>query len=358
MTDQRRQGFRRRGVDRSLLRAAVLSAFLHALAIALVLLAPHRLPSAPPTAYTVEVVDPSALGGKLLAGPIGGDAAARRSSAGPPKAPADLPAKKDEAPPPKPEVPKPDVVVKVEPPASEPEPKLDKDIDAVPIKPAQATAQATKKPPASPKPKPTAALPAKPKPTASPMAVAERAQPSPAASPKSEPEKPSEAREADRESADLESRLAAAIESVEKKVERTGGPAVGAVGPAGGHGGAERTLDRPPGIGGDGPGGGGVVRGLDFVVYYDQMLSRIKENWTWVGARADLRVTVRFSILETGEVADLQLVERSGDTGYDASVVRAVKRASPLGPPPEAYRRDFADVELTFRPADLGRPPG
>ena len=43
-----------------------------------------RMRSAPhPTAYTVELVDPSALGGKLLAGPIGGGAASRRAPAAP-----------------------------------------------------------------------------------------------------------------------------------------------------------------------------------------------------------------------------------------------------------------------------------
>ena len=50
--------------------------------------------------------------------------------------------------------------------------------------------------------------------------------------------------------------------------------------------------------------------------------------------------------------------QRSGDPGYDASVERAIKRVSPLPPPPEAYRKDFSDVELTFRPADLRRPSG
>ena len=88
------------------------------------------------------------------------------------------------------------------------------------------------------------------------------------------------------------------------------------------------------------------------------MLTRIKESWTYVGERSDLRVTVRFSILESGEITDIRLTERSGDAGYDASVERAVKRASPLGRPPDAYRKDFADVELTFRPADLRRPSG
>jgi TonB family protein len=120
-------------------------------------------------------------------------------------------------------------------------------------------------------------------------------------------------------------------------------------------GGTERSLDGPAGIGGEGPGGGGTVRGLEFVVYYNQMLTRIKERWTWVGTRGDLRVTVQFSILPSGEITSIRLGERSGDQSYDASVERAVKGAGPLPPPPEAYRSDFADVELTFRPADLQR---
>jgi len=88
------------------------------------------------------------------------------------------------------------------------------------------------------------------------------------------------------------------------------------------------------------------------------MLNRIKENWTFAGTRSDLRVMVHFSILDNGEITGLRLVERSGDPAFDASVERAVKRASPLPPPPEAYRREFGDVELTFRPADLQRPSG
>jgi TonB family protein len=62
--------------------------------------------------------------------------------------------------------------------------------------------------------------------------------------------------------------------------------------------------------------------------------------------------------LPSGEITNIRLVERSGDQSYDTSVERAVKGAGPLPPPPEAYRTDFSSVELTFRPADLQRPPG
>jgi TonB family protein len=105
-----------------------------------------------------------------------------------------------------------------------------------------------------------------------------------------------------------------------------------------------------------GPGGrgGGVVKGMDFIVYQNRMLSTIKENWAWVGQKTNLRVVVRFGIKDNGEIASLKIVQASGDPSYDESVLRAVKKSSPLPAPPESVRKDFADVELTFRPKDLG----
>jgi len=105
---------------------------------------------------------------------------------------------------------------------------------------------------------------------------------------------------------------------------------------------------------GSGGRGGGIVKGVDFIIYYNQMRRVIRERWTWVGKRSDLEVTVRFGIQESGEVVGLKIVQSSGDPSYDDSVFRAIRRASPLPPPPESYRKDFMDVELTFRPKDLG----
>ena len=107
-------------------------------------------------------------------------------------------------------------------------------------------------------------------------------------------------------------------------------------------------------IGAGGRGGPGIVKGMDFIIYQNRMLSTIKENWAWVGQRSNLRVVVHFGIQENGEIFGLKIVQPSGDPSYDESVLRAVKKSSPLPAPPESYRRDFADVELTFRPRDLG----
>jgi colicin import membrane protein len=107
-------------------------------------------------------------------------------------------------------------------------------------------------------------------------------------------------------------------------------------------------------IGAGGRGGPGVVKGMDFIIYQNRMLSTIKENWAWVGQRSNLKVVVHFGIKENGEIVGLKIVQPSGDPSYDESVLRAVKKSSPLAAPPESYRKDFADVELTVRPKDLG----
>jgi colicin import membrane protein len=107
-------------------------------------------------------------------------------------------------------------------------------------------------------------------------------------------------------------------------------------------------------LGVGGRGGPGVVKGIDFIIYQNRMLSTIKENWAWVGQRSNLKVVVHFGIKENGEIVGLKIVQPSGDPSYDESVLRAVKKSSPLAAPPESYRKDFADVELTVRPKDLG----
>lgn len=99
--------------------------------------------------------------------------------------------------------------------------------------------------------------------------------------------------------------------------------------------------------------GGGILKGMEFLIYRTRMLYKIKERWTWVGKNSNLEVTVRFGIQENGEVVQLRVIEASGDPSYDDSVIRAVRKASPLPPTPVVYRKDFMDVELTFRPRDL-----
>ena len=105
---------------------------------------------------------------------------------------------------------------------------------------------------------------------------------------------------------------------------------------------------------GQGGRGGGVVKGMEYIIYQNRMLSTIKYNWVWVGQRSNLKVIVRFNIKDNGEIVGLKVVQPSGNPSYDESVLRAVQKSSPLPAPPDIVRKDFSDVELAFRPQDLG----
>ena len=106
-------------------------------------------------------------------------------------------------------------------------------------------------------------------------------------------------------------------------------------------------------LGQGGRGGPGVVKGMDYIIYQNRMLSTIKNNWVWVGPRSNLKVVVHFNIRENGEILSLKIVQPSGNPSYDESVLRAVRKSSPLPAPAEAIRREFSEIELAFRPEDL-----
>lgn len=106
-------------------------------------------------------------------------------------------------------------------------------------------------------------------------------------------------------------------------------------------------------LGAGGRGGPGIVKGMDYVIYQNRMLSTIKNNWVWVGARGNIKVVVHFNIKDNGEIVGLKIVQSSGNSSYDESVLRAVRKSSPLPALTENIRSGFSEVELAFRPEDL-----
>lgn len=107
-------------------------------------------------------------------------------------------------------------------------------------------------------------------------------------------------------------------------------------------------------LGPGGRGGPGTVRSIEFIGYMNRVRLTIRDNWSWVGQRKDLKVLVNFAIRENGEIAGIKILQASGDASYDESVLRALRKSTPLPPPPENHRKDFMDYRLTFTPEDLG----
>ena len=63
---------------------------------------------------------------------------------------------------------------------------------------------------------------------------------------------------------------------------------------------------------------------------------------------------MQFNLTPEGEIKNVHTIQSSGDRQYDASCERAVRAVNPLEPVPEKYRKEFATVEMTFKPSDMG----
>ena len=329
--------------DRSLWRMVAASGVLHVIAIALLIVVPYRFLHRPPAlkSYTVDLIAPDHVGGtNMIAGGKG-------RIEGPPMAAASKVEEPKPPPPPKPEPPKPEPQ-KVEPPKPEPPKEI-----------------------AKPEPKPQPAKP-EPQPKENEAVLAEKVkkvEPPPAAKPAPEAKPAAPKAMAKAEPPKAESKVAAEAAKAAEKAAKEGAVAhardeqievavkrmqqqMGKRGAGSGSKPGEQP-GAPISVG-PGAGAGGTVRGVEYLLYYNQMINRIKQAWAWAGANQTLEAAVGFTITETGDVVNVRIKQPSGDPGYDASVERAVRAVNPLTPPPEAYRKEFSDVEITFSPKDLG----
>jgi colicin import membrane protein len=283
------------------------------------------------TAYVVDLVASDQLAGTNLVAGNQGKVEAPPKAVEPPK------------PPPKPEVVKPpEPAPKPEAKKEEPKPEVKKEEPKVDE---QAVALA----------KPTQAKAIEPTPTPIVQAKADVAKPQPAvAPPAAEPPKPAGTPTLTNEQAAARARdeqIAKAIVERAKLAAKASqaGTAGGGSGKAGG------TPGGPVSVGpGTGP-GTGIVMGVEFLIYRNQLETRLKEAWAWADTKTELSADVRFRIAEDGGVSDVRITRSSGNAAYDESVLRAVRAVNPLPPPPQTYRKQFADVEYTFSPTTMNQ---
>lgn len=175
---------------------------------------------------------------------------------------------------------------------------------------------ATPKPKATQKPKPPAATPT-PK-------IVKKQPAKPTAAPK--PKEPS--------LSDINKQLEQAMQRYRGESSRAGGTGFGAAR-----------------IGGSGM-GGGVVRPPEFFAYLRVLEGQIKQGWKWYDNTTPLIAQVVFRISENGDISDIRISSSSGISGFDDSVLRAVKKASPVPPPPPIVYEYFREVRMTFDPRE------
>ncbi len=100
----------------------------------------------------------------------------------------------------------------------------------------------------------------------------------------------------------------------------------------------------PSGVG-SGAGGGSA---LD---YYLTLVDRkIDENWVRipVAGAPEIVVVVRFRVLRSGQVRDVELETGSGNASVDTSALRAVRQSIPLPPFPNLLTEPYLDLRYRF----------
>jgi colicin import membrane protein len=335
--------------DKRLSRMVAISAVLHAAILILLVIFATRGQSVPtaPMAYTVELVNPAGLGTSIPSGT--GRATAPRDSTKtekptpPPPRPAEKPPasvqeQKVARPAPPQEQVKPaetqKAAVKVEP-EKVPTKQSEQKPEAKKLEPAPVAEKVVVKPEEKkPEPKKTEAKPTPEKtaPQPEPKKVATTSPPLPTTTNVANNPAGVSADERDK-------KILAALDRIRKQVQEREGAS------GGGSGSGPLTTGGAPG-----QGGGGAVRGLEFIMYTEQVKRRVKESWIVAEKKTGLSAVVRFGVQPDGHIFAVELLRPSGDRAFDESTLRAVRSASPLPPPPQAYVQEFATqkVEVSF----------
>lgn len=100
-------------------------------------------------------------------------------------------------------------------------------------------------------------------------------------------------------------------------------------------------------IGGSGM-GGGTLASVEKIAYQNQLQKHVKSGWRWLPGSKKMRALVRVKILPDGQIQDIRIEQSSGNSNFDDSVVRAVRKAAPVPPPPSKFYSEFRDVRFWF----------
>jgi len=97
-----------------------------------------------------------------------------------------------------------------------------------------------------------------------------------------------------------------------------------------------------------GPTGG--VPDLEFSAYYNDIWKRIRSMWSVPEdlLDQDLETVLSIRIARDGTIVDVWMEESSGNSYYDETALRAVRKANPLAPLPEKYTGASMDVGIRF----------
>lgn len=89
-----------------------------------------------------------------------------------------------------------------------------------------------------------------------------------------------------------------------------------------------------------------------YPAYYGMIRDSVQENWIYPEGLRDNRISVIVSIkiARTGKLLDVSVEKSSGEEAFDASLLKAVKKAAPFPPLPVDMEGSFLETGLRFCP--------
>jgi TonB family protein len=124
---------------------------------------------------------------------------------------------------------------------------------------------------------------------------------------------------------------------------------------------SDRTTRAGTGATGTGiPGatGSGGKRALEITdIYKIEVAYQVERHWAFsqqlAGDSKALQARIVFRVLPNGDITDIRFTQKSGNSYFDDSVYKAVVKANPVSPHPDAIRVPYVEVPIRFTPEGL-----
>ena len=107
--------------------------------------------------------------------------------------------------------------------------------------------------------------------------------------------------------------------------------------------------------------GGALITGYQALqpidIYKAEIPYYIEKNWAFseqlAGGDTDLVAVVIIKIMQNGEIKDIWFEKKSGNSYFDESAFKAVKKSDPLPKLPKEYLKAYYNLGLIFTPSGL-----
>ena len=109
--------------------------------------------------------------------------------------------------------------------------------------------------------------------------------------------------------------------------------------------------------GASGPGGRRALEITD--IYKIEIAYQVERHWAFsqqvAGDGRVLQASIVFRVLPNGDISDIRFTQKSGNAYFDDSVYKAVVKANPVSPHPEAIRVPYVEVPIRFTPEGISK---